>query len=110
MTFKKLLKKYSDDDVKFTKHAKEKMIDAPFDERFVLEKLFDLDSLVYEEYNKYRRTYKLIYKHSRDYMIVMVVSLGAEYIHIVTAYKTSKKIQKMVKEAGVIYIKRFKNG
>lgn len=106
--FKKLVKNYAEDDVEFTEHAKNKLKEMPFNRNFVIKKLFDINKLIYEEFQENRRTYKLIYEHSARYSIVIVVSLTPKSINIVTAYKTSKKIQKLLKKMGTVYIsKRF---
>jgi hypothetical protein len=107
MSFKDLLKNYSKSDVKFTKHAKIKISQTMLNENFIINKLFDVDKLIYEEYQESTKTFKLVYEHSRRYSIVIVVSLNKN-INIVTIYKTSKKIQKLIKDTGILYIsKRF---
>ena len=108
LSFKKILKKYTENDVRFTKHAKIKLKQMPFDEEFVVKKLFELDKLVYEEFQKDKGTYKLVYEHSARYLIVIVVSVVPKSINVVTVYKTSKKLQKLMKKAGIVHIsKRF---
>jgi len=108
MTFKDLIKKYSKNDVIFTSHAKFRLLDKTFEANFVIDKLFETSKLLYEEYQKERKTYKLIYEHSKDFFFVIIVNLN-EKIMIVTFYKTNKKIQKLIKEGGVVYVsKKFK--
>jgi hypothetical protein len=75
------------------------------DENFVINKIFDISKLVYEEYQELTKTFKLVYEHSRRYTIVIVVSLNKN-INVVTVYKTSKKIQKLIKDTGILYISR----
>jgi hypothetical protein len=78
-------------------------------ENFIVNKLFDVEKLIYEEYQESTNTFKLIYEHSRKYSFVIIVSLNKS-INIVTVYKTSKKIQKLIKDTGIIYIsKKFNN-
>jgi len=103
MSFKELIKKYSKEDVRFTKHAKEKLFEFSFTENFIAEKLFDVAKLVYEEYHEEKKTCKLIYEHSKDYLLAIVVALN-EKIRIVTVYKTSKKIQKLINQRGIVHI------
>jgi hypothetical protein len=105
MGFKELIKKYSKSDVNFTKHAKIKISQLMLNENFIVNKLFDIEKLIYEEYQKSTNTFKLIYEHSRKYSFVIVVSLNKN-INIVTVYKTSKKIQKLIRDAGIIYISK----
>ncbi len=104
LSFKNLIKNYTKDDVKFTRHARIKLKQMPFDQKFVVKRLFDVKKLIYEEFQKNRKTYKLIYKHSGRYSMVIVVSLTPKFIKIVTVYKTSKKLQKLIKRRGVIHI------
>jgi len=103
MSFKELLKNYSKSNVKFTKHSKIEILQRGLDESFIINKIFDTDNLIYEEYQNLTKTFKLIYKHSRRYSIVIVVSLNKN-VNVVTVYKTSKKVQKLVKDTGIIYI------
>lgn len=106
MGFRELFEKYSKADTKFTKHAKIKISEMNFDENFVIDKLFDINKLIYEEYQEPKKTYKLVYEHSKEYLIVIVVSLNKN-LNIVTAYKTSKRIQKLIKDKGIVHISKI---
>jgi len=59
-SFKKLIRKYKKDDIEFTKHAKIKLDQTDISEDFIKEKLFTINDLIYEEFQKERKTYKLI--------------------------------------------------
>ncbi len=100
LSFKKLIKNYTKDDIKFTRHAIIKLKQMPFGQDFVVKKLFNVNKLIHEEFQEDRKTHKLIYKHSSSYLIVIVVSLKSQFINIVTVYKTSKKLQKLIKKGG----------
>ena len=106
MSFKELFEKYSKADAKFTKHAKIKISEMNLDENFIIDKLFDIGKLIYEEYQEPKKTYKLVYEHSNEYLIVIVVSLNKS-VNIVTAYKTSKRIQQLIKDKGMVHISKI---
>ncbi len=62
--FKKLLKDYGRENIKFSKHAYIRLTQRKFDKDFVIQKLFDISSLISEEKQKDKNTYKLVYESS----------------------------------------------
>lgn len=107
--FKKLIKNYSKENIKFSKHADVRLIQRKFDKDFIIQKLFDIDSLISEEKQKDKSTYKLVYESSSKYRLVIVVALSQRFIVIVTVYKTSKKAEKLIKKTAALYIsKKFR--
>ena len=105
-----MLKTISQEDISFSKHAAHMLKEREISRKFLLEKLFDLDSLIAEI--KQNETYKLIYKISKKYKLVVVVNAKNGKLKIVTVFKTSKKTEKLLKRArGIImYIKTSEIG
>jgi hypothetical protein len=92
----------------FTNHAKVQILQRNLTEDFVLEKLFQLDKLLAEKYHEEKKTYKLVYDHSNEYKIVIAIAFENSILKIVSAYKTSKKLDKLIEKGGFIHIyKRF---
>jgi len=74
-------------------------------EEYLKQMLFDFEKLVFE--SKQDGTYLLIYNISGEYHLIIVIAVNDE-IRIVTAYKTSKKIQKFIdKYGGYYYVKKI---
>ena len=59
-----MLKTISEKDISFSKHAEDMLEEREISRKFLLEKLFDLNSLIAEI--KQNETYKLIYKIFRS--------------------------------------------
>ena len=104
--FKKLIKNYNKENIKFSKHAEIRLIQRKLDKDFVIQKLFDIDNLISEEKQKDKSTYKLVYESSSKYRLVIVVTLSKRFVVIITAYKTSKKVEKLIKKTGALYISK----
>ena len=100
MHIAELLKKIAMENVIFSKHAAEILEERKLSNEFIIEKLFDLESLKAEA--KQNGTTILIYSHTSKYHIVIVVSAENNSIKIVTAFKSSKRIEKLLKSAKAI--------
>ncbi|MFH1623465.1 MAG: DUF4258 domain-containing protein [Candidatus Aenigmatarchaeota archaeon] len=104
MDFKSTLSKYGKDDVVFSQHALRQMSDRNLEVKFVLDKLFDVKSIAFEQWNEGNRTFKIVYKHSGTYSIVIVASPHGGILTVVTVYKTNKAVQKLIEKGGAIHI------
>ncbi|RLF46731.1 MAG: hypothetical protein DRN20_06850 [Thermoplasmata archaeon] len=106
MGVKEIIRRYDKSQVKFTKHAEIRLTQRGFSKEFVINVLFDLDKLVFEEFQEERKVYKLVYNLSRKYNLVIVVTFEKDFIKVVTLYCTSKKIQKIIDKSGGFHIIR----
>ncbi len=100
MIIEEILKKYGKNSAIFSKHAIETLQERKLEKEFILEKLFDMESLEAEA--KQNGTTLLIYRYSGKYHIVIVVAIENGAIKIITAFKSSKKIEKLLKGAKAI--------
>ena len=100
------LKKVSKDKIKFTKHSKERLKERGLSEAYLRKILFRFEKLKIE--SKQDDTYVLIYEISRRYNLVIFLAIDKE-VRVISAFKTSKKIQKLIKRFGGYYmIKKYK--
>lgn len=95
------LKVLGKDKVKATKHLKEKLDERGLSMDYLKEMLFDFDKLRIE--NRQDSTYVLVYELSKKYHLVIFIAINNE-IRIVSAFKTSKKIQKLIEKFGGYYM------
>ena len=102
---KDIIRNLTRDMIEFTKHALARVSKTGLSEEAVMSKLFDLDSLETEE--KQNGTHKLVYSLSGKYRLVVAVARNGK-LRIVTAYKTSKKIDRLIKYSRnvIIYVKK----
>jgi hypothetical protein len=106
MAFADLIKGMSPEKVAFTKHVELRLSQRKLDGEMILDILFKLENLLYEEFQKDTSTYKLIYSYSGRYKIVIAVGLDSKGLKVVTAYKTSKKLEKLIKSRGMVQVYR----
>jgi len=105
MSIKEILKKFNIDDVLVSERIENKLSDRGLAVEEVKQKLFDINNLEVEA--KKNDSYFLAYRLSGRYRIVIVIYVN-DKIRIATAFKTSKKIDKLLKSAKSVisYIKR----
>lgn len=106
MAFADLIKDILPKDVIFTKHVELRLFQRKLTREIVADTLFKIEDLLYEEFQKDSNTYKLIYSHSGKYKLVIALSLAFAGLKIVTAYKTSKKLEKIIKSRGTVQVYR----
>jgi len=106
MRFNETVARYGKGDVVFTRHAISRMKEVPFEEDFITGTLLGAGKLAYEEWHEGSGTYKLVYSHSKRYCIVIVVAPHGTKLHVVTAYKTSRTMQQLVKDGGTLYVSK----
>jgi len=101
---KKLLttnKEYSKDDIKFTIYCLAKMQDRGIGEDLVVETLTLNNELYYAErqevllYDKRETRYKLIYKVSSRYSLIIIVAYEGKILKVINVIKTSKSAEKL---------------
>lgn len=108
MSVKEILEKVKRENVVFSKHSVENLLDRKIDTNFVLEKLFDFDNL--EAESKQNGTHVLVYSLSSKYKLVIVISFENGVVKIVTAFKSSKRVEKLLKRSkGIIVYSKIVN-
>ena len=107
MAVKEFLEKFDKKDILFSLHSAIILEERKLEKDFILDKLFDFESLEAEA--KQNGTSVLIYEHTSKYHIVIVISTENGRPKIVTAFKSSKKIEKLLKRAKgtIMYTKRY---
>ena len=103
MGFKELIKKYEKNAIKFTSHAEIRLTQRNINKKFIVDKLLDINSLVAEE-NQSDNKLKLVYDHSRSYYIVIMLEICENCVKVLTAWKSSKKLDKLIKKKGSYFI------
>lgn len=104
MPVKEILSKFKAEDVLISDRIKKKIADRGLAAEEVVKKLFDLESLEFEA--KKNGSYFLVYSLSGKYRMVIVAYVNGK-IRIATAFKTSKKIDKLLKrsQSVISYVK-----
>lgn len=100
MSIKELIQRTDKKNIIFSKHAIDTLEERNLEQSFIVQKLFETDKFEIEA--KQNGTYMLIYRHSRKYSIVIIIIPENDMIKIVTAFKSSKKIEKLFKHAKAI--------
>lgn len=105
MAIKEILKRFDEDDILISERIKNKISDRDLTVDGVKKKLFDLGDLEVE--SKKNGSYFLVYSLSGRYRMVIVIYVN-DKIRIATAFKTSKKVDKLLKRAQSVisYVKR----
>lgn len=105
MSIKEILKKFNEDDILVSERIKNKIYDRGLTIEEVRQKLFDIRSLEVEA--KKNGSYFLIYSLSGRYRMVIVIYVN-DKIKIATAFKSSKRVDKLLKRAQSVisYVKR----
>jgi len=106
MLIKEILKKFDEDDVLISERIKNKIFDRGLGVEEVKKKLFDVSNLEVE--SKKNGSYFLIYSLSGKYRMVIAAYVN-DKIRIATAFKTSKKIDELLKRAKSVirYVKKI---
>ena len=100
-----ILKKYEKllrEEKVFTIHALYKIKIRGLNKKFIEEKIKDVNSIFDIEYNPEKKTYKVVYKLSRKYNLVVI--FDSEFKKIVSVFKSSKPLEKLIKKRKWRYI------
>jgi uncharacterized DUF497 family protein len=100
MKITEILKNINKSDILVSEKVRRKIEDRGLSIDEVLDKIFDLDNLIVEA--KQNGSYELIYKYSGKYTLVIILFINSN-IRLATAWKSSKKIDKLLKKATYIY-------
>jgi uncharacterized DUF497 family protein len=100
MKITEILKNNKKSDILVSEKVRKKIEDKGLSIDEVLDKIFDLDNLIIEA--KQNGSYELIYKYSGKYTLVVILFINSN-IRLATAWKSSKKIDKLLKKASHIY-------
>lgn len=106
MSIKEILKKFNKTGVLISEKVKNKISDRNLKVGEIVGKLFRVDDLEFEA--KKNSSYFLIYSLSGKYRLVIVVYVNKK-LRIATAFKSSKKIDLLLKRAQSVisYVKRL---
>jgi uncharacterized DUF497 family protein len=100
MKITEILKNIKKSDILISEKVRRKIEDKGLSIDEVLDKIFDLDNLIVEA--KQNGSYELIYKYSGKYTLVVILFINSN-IRLATAWKSSKKIDKLLRKATHIY-------
>ena len=99
---KKFLEELKEENIKFTLHFYERILDRPISGEFVREYLKKTDRLLkVEEQPTKRRNeekYKLWIKMSNRYSLVVIVAISKKGLNIISAWNTNRKWQKSIQK------------
>ncbi|MDE1869065.1 MAG: DUF4258 domain-containing protein [Candidatus Micrarchaeota archaeon] len=89
--------------VSFTKHAEERLVQRNINKDEILKSLYELKDLVSVEVrgsdeDLFGQEYTLRFKKLSNYDLVVVITIKAEKVEVVTAYYPDKKKEKRYKE------------
>jgi hypothetical protein len=93
-------KEYSKENIKFTDYCKGKMQDRGIDEELVISSLMSRDlSFIEPQKRPYQgeteERYKLIYRISSRYFLIVVVVYDESILKVINVIKTSKDMEKI---------------
>ena len=97
MDIKRKIGSYSEKNVKFTNHFDDRSEQRQLTREIIKKWIFKINRLLYAEFQEEKKTWKLIYDFTSKYRLVIIVAFNSR-IRIVSAYKTSKKIEKLMKK------------
>jgi len=99
---RKFLKELRNENVKFKHHFYVKTADRPVTKWLVKEYLKKSERLLNAEKQQTKRKreekYKLWFKLSSRYYLVIIVSISGKHLNIITAWNTNRKWQKALKK------------
>jgi len=97
-----LLATISEEDISFTTHFHERVTDRPITEELVKEYLQKKEALQHAEEQQARkegeRKYKLWFRMSRKYSLVVIATTLKKRLNIITAWNTERKWQKPMRK------------
>ena len=99
---KKFLEKVKDENIHFKKHFYDKVKERPISEGLVKSSLKKTDKLLKVEEQPSRREgeekYKLWFKLSNKYSLVVIVTISGKDLYIITSWNTDRKWQKAIQK------------
>lgn len=99
---KKFLEELKEDNVKFKKHFYDKIKERPISEELLRKYLKKTDRLLKVEEQPSRREgedkYKLWFKLSNRYSLVVVAAISKKDLYIITSWNTDRKWQKSIQK------------
>lgn len=99
------LKKIGKSDILVSDKVRKKIEDKGLDVDEVLDKIFDFKDLRVEA--KQNGSYELVYDYSGKFNLVVILFINST-VRLATAWKSSKKIDKLLKKATQVYDYRKK--
>ena len=98
------LDKLKQDDVSFDSHFYKRTRERPIHERIVRSFLFHLNKLEKIEKAKEENRFKLWFKMSRKYSLVLIIEISlSKHLKIISAWNTNRKWQNNI-NAGTIFV------
>ena len=99
---KKFLEEVKDENIHFKKHFYDKIKERPISESLVKSSLKKTDKLLKVEEQPSRREgeekYKLWFKLSNKYSLVVVAAISEKDLYIITSWNTDRKWQKSIQK------------
>lgn len=101
-SFKVFLKELNEENIKFKQHFYERTIDRPISEGLVRNQLRKTETLLKIELqpslNLEEEKYKLWFKLSNKYLLVVISVISKKDLYIVTSWNTNRKWKKIIQE------------
>ncbi len=99
-TISKTNKEFSKEQLNFTNYCLEKMEDRGVNQDLVISLILEKEPYYIEKQKRELKDleetrYKLIYKVSSKYSIIIVISYGERILNVINVIKTSKKAEKL---------------
>lgn len=99
---KKFLEELNDEDIHFKKHFYDKTKERPISEGLVKSSLKKIDKLLKVEEQSSRiegeEKYKLWFKLSNKYSLVVIAAISEKDLYIITSWNTDRKWQKAIQK------------
>lgn len=99
---KKILEELKDENIHFKKHFYDKTKERPISEGLVKSSLKKTDKLLKIEEQPSRREgeekYKLWFKLSNKYSLVVIAAISGKDLYIITSWNTNRKWQKAIQK------------
>jgi hypothetical protein len=97
---KKRISNYSKDQIKFTKYCENKILERKIENDIIIDSIISNENLFYTEIQKIplhdmiETRYKLIFKISTRYSLIVIVAFDEKVISVINVIKTSKYAEK----------------
>ncbi|MBN2094624.1 MAG: hypothetical protein JW727_01115 [Candidatus Aenigmarchaeota archaeon] len=110
MYFREVIKRdILPEDLHFTAHFLKRQSQRPVSKEEVADYLINREFL-YAQYQEESGAYKLIYRMSGKYHLIIVAAAGPEQIRIITIIKSNKKAEKLVSKKGFLVSSSARKG
>lgn len=96
----KFLQELDEKNIKFKQHFFIRSVERPISELLILDLIKRIEKLIFVEEQvarkKKERKFKLTYKLSNKYYLILIITISGKDLYIITAWNTNRKWQKTI--------------